>query len=103
VDELSTALRLLAMIHCDNCILRESRIVLCMLLARLEYPNRLSDLAMKFGWPVERISRISTTVQAFIYSKWKYLLEWDTIRLTLEKLLQYAEAVERKGAPIRTV
>ena len=38
-----------------------------------------------------------------IYSKWKHLLEWDAQRLTPEKLLQYAQAVERKGAPIQTV
>lgn len=25
-----------------------------MLLGRLAYPNRLSDLALKFGWPVVR-------------------------------------------------
>ncbi|RPA93314.1 hypothetical protein L873DRAFT_1854457 [Choiromyces venosus 120613-1] len=71
-----------------------------MLLARLAYPNRLSDLALKFGWPVEHISRISTTVQSLLHDKWKHLLEWDTVRLTPEKLLQYAQAVKRKGAPI---
>jgi len=97
------ALQLPAIIQCDNRIVEESRTGLCMLLARLAYPNRLSDLGMKFGWPVERVSRISTTVQALIYSKWKHLLEWDTIRLTPEKLLQYAQAIERKGAPIQTV
>lgn len=74
-----------------------------MLLARLAYPNRLSDLAMKFGWSVERISRISTTVQSFLHSRWKHLLEQDAVRLTPAKLLQYADTVRRKGAPIDTV
>jgi len=74
-----------------------------MLLARLAYPNRLSDLAMKFGWSVERISHISASVQSFIHSQWKHLLEWDAVRLTPAKLFQYANAVRRKGAPIGTV
>ncbi|RPA96551.1 hypothetical protein L873DRAFT_1836727 [Choiromyces venosus 120613-1] len=65
-----------------------------MLLAHLAYPNRLSDLAMKFG---------CTTVQSFIHSKWKHLLEWDHVRLTPERLAQYARTIERKGALIGTV
>ncbi|RPA89080.1 hypothetical protein L873DRAFT_1832100 [Choiromyces venosus 120613-1] len=65
-----------------------------MLLAHLAYPNRLSDLAMKFGY---------TTVQSFIHSKWKHLLEWDHVRLTPERLAQYARTIERKGAPTGTV
>ena len=83
--------------------MEDRQTALCMLLARLAYPNGLSDMAMKFGWSVERISRISTTVQSFIHSKWKHLLEWDHVRLTPEKLAQYARTIERKGAPIGTV
>ncbi|RPA99176.1 hypothetical protein L873DRAFT_1835526 [Choiromyces venosus 120613-1] len=64
-----------------------------MLLAHLAYPNRLSDLAMKFG---------CTTVQSFIHSKLKHLLEWDHVRLTPERLAQYARTIERKRALIGT-
>ena len=74
-----------------------------MLLGRLAYPNRLSDLALKFGWPVERVSRIGAAVQEIIHLRWKHLLIWDAVRLTPEKLSQYAHTIERKGAPIATV
>ena len=58
---------------------------------------------MKFGWSVERISRISTTIQSMIHERWKHLLEWDHQRLTPARLLQYAPTIERKGPPIGTV
>jgi len=58
---------------------------------------------MKFGWSVEGISRISTTIQSMIHERWKHLLEWDHQRLTPARLLQYAQTIERKGAPIGTV
>ncbi|RPB00188.1 hypothetical protein L873DRAFT_1901969 [Choiromyces venosus 120613-1] len=103
IEELVIALQLPAIIRADNHIIEDSRTGLCMLLARLAYPNRLSNLAMKFGWSIEHISRISTTIQSFLHSKWKHLLEWDVIRLTPEKLAQYTHAIERKGTPIGTV
>jgi len=97
------ALQLPEMVSAENRIVEDRRTALCMLLARLAYPNRLGDLAMKFGWSVERISRISSTTQELVHTRWRHLLDWDRVRLTPEKLLQYAQAVERKGAPIGTV
>ena len=94
MEEIVQSLQLPERVSADNLIVEEGRTALCMLLARLAYPNRLSDLAMKFGWSVERISRISTTAQLFIHSKWKHLLEWDHIRLTAERLAEYARTIE---------
>ena len=93
VEELVQALQLPERVCADNLIVEDRRTALCMLFAHLAYPNRLSDMAMKFGWAVECISRISTTVQSFIHSKWKHLLEWDHRRLTPEKLAQYARTI----------
>ncbi|RPA95821.1 hypothetical protein L873DRAFT_1929634 [Choiromyces venosus 120613-1] len=90
IEELVIVLQFPAIIKADNRIIEDSRTALCMLLAHLAYPNRL----------IERISHISTKVQSLLHDKWKHLLEWDTVRLTPEKLLQYAQAVKRKGAPI---
>jgi len=69
VEELVIALQLPAVIKADNRIVEDSRTGLWMLLARLAYPNRLSDLAMQFGWSDERISCISTRVQSFLHSR----------------------------------
>ena len=63
------ALQLPEKVSADNLIVEDGRTALCMLLARLAYPNRLKDMAMKFGWSVEPISRTSTTIQSFIHSK----------------------------------
>ena len=74
-----------------------------MLLARLAYPNRLCDLALKFGWSVERVSHINTTTQTIIHDRWEHLLCWDAERLTPERLVKYAQAIQQKGAPIGSV
>lgn len=84
-------------------MVEDRRTALFMLLAPLAYPNRLSDLAMKFGWPVERVSHMSTLVQQLIHERWKHLLDWDPICLTPEKLAQYTYTIEHKAAPIGTV
>jgi len=103
VEELVNALQLPRIVRAANRITEDSRTALCMLLARLAYPNRLCDLALKFGWPVERVSRISTVVQGFIHDRWYHVLVWDPQRLTPECLARYARAIEQKGAPIGTV
>lgn len=74
-----------------------------MLLARLAYPNRLSDLWFKYGWSPDRVSRISTSVQRFIHNRWYQLLDFDEVRLTPSTLEDYAHAIQVNGAPIDTV
>ncbi|KAG0133619.1 hypothetical protein HOY82DRAFT_604264 [Tuber indicum] len=103
VEELVIALQLPDLIRADNRITEDPRTALCMLLDRLAYPNRLCDLAQKFGWPVERVSRISTATQTIIHNKWSHLLDWDVHRLTPERLAKYAYIIEKKGAPNCTV
>jgi len=90
-------------IRADNRITEDSCTALCMLLARLAYPNRLCDHALKFGWPVERVSRISTATQTIIHDRWHHLLCWDGECLTPERLVKYAHVIEQKGAHIGTV
>ncbi|RPB26412.1 hypothetical protein L211DRAFT_856210 [Terfezia boudieri ATCC MYA-4762] len=68
-----------------------------MLLNRLAYPNRYADQALKFGWRPEWISEITNHLLDYIVQKWKYLLEFDTHRLTREKLLEYAQVIHRKN------
>lgn len=103
VEELVEVLQLPNPIRADNRITEDPRTALCMLLARLAYPNRLCDLALKFGWSVERVSRISTETQRIIHDRWEHLLCWDAERLTPERLVKYAQAIQQKGAPIGTV
>lgn len=79
VEERVEVLQLPNPIQADNRITEDSRTALCMLLAQLAYPNRLCDLALKFGWPVERVSRISTATQTMIHERWQHLLHSDAV------------------------
>lgn len=71
-----------------------------MLLARLTSPERLADIHLKFGWEPERVSYITSKTMEIIYHKWKHLLQWDPIRLTPQKLDEFARAITRKASPL---
>lgn len=79
---------------CDNRIQEDHVTAFCMLLTRLAWLNRLTDLHLKFGWNLERISRIVNTLLKFIYDTCKHLLQFNTIRLTPEKLVIFTVAIQ---------
>ena len=68
---------------------------MCMLLTRLHYPTRLSNIHNHWGWSPERVSYISAAF-SYIHDRWKHLLVWDHARLTPTKLEEYAAAILRK-------
>ena len=74
-----------------------------MLLRRLCYPTRLSDVEMQFGWEKTRFSRVTRTTATLIYNRWKHLLKFDPIRLTPQKLSEYAHAIHEKGCLLDVV
>ncbi|RPB00026.1 hypothetical protein L873DRAFT_1903030 [Choiromyces venosus 120613-1] len=53
-----------------------------MLLTRLAWPHRLSDIYLQFGWKPE-----------YIYDCWHYLLSFDTM---------YSVAIKEKNAPLES-
>jgi len=67
-----------------------------MLLARLAWPHRLSDMHLQVGWNPERVSRITNTLLHFIFDRWKHLLHFDSERLTPERLAMYSIAIKEK-------
>jgi len=97
VNQLVKVLKLPEVITSEgNEIVEPARDPLCMLLARLTYPNRYTVLRLKFGWEVTRISRIQAAVQDIILETWKHLLEFDEERLIPEKLQEYADVINAK-------
>lgn len=67
---------------------------LCILLRRLAYPNRLSDLESIFGRGVAELSVIVNLVLAFVYDNWHHLLDdIPTAWLTNSRLQEGADAV----------
>lgn len=102
VYRLATCLKIPDKVQSDNRIFEDKITALCMLLARLAWPNRLSDLNLKFGWKPERVSRTVNTLLRFIYDTWKHLLVFDFQRLTPQKLCSFTRVIQATGAPLET-
>ena len=79
---------------------------LCLVLRRLTYPCRYSDLIPRFGRPVPELSMIYNIVLDYIYnthghriSQWNHSI-LDPVILDPVILERYAEAVYDKGAAL---
>lgn len=75
---------------------------LCILLRRLSYPNRYSDLECIFGLSGESLSIVFNHVMDFIITNKGHLLNnlGNINWLNREKLRQYARSIVNKGAPL---
>ena len=70
-----------------------------MLLKRLAYPCRYSDLMSTFGRPVPEISMISNQVVDFIFEHHSHrITDWNYTILNAHSLQMYADAISNKGA-----
>ena len=75
---------------------------LCILLWRLAYPCRYSDLVQRFGRPVPELSMISNTVLNYIYDNHhQRVTDWNRTLLSPAKLEEYARAISDKGAALK--
>ena len=75
-----------------------------MLLKRVAYPCRLSDMIPRFGRPVSVISLITNDVMDYIYDVHGHLItQWNQDLLNPVALQRYADAISGKGAPLTTV
>ena len=74
---------------------------LCILLKRVAYPCRLSDLIPRFGPPVSVMSLISNDVIDYIYGVHGYrITQWNRDLLYPGALQRYGEAISGKGGPL---
>lgn len=75
---------------------------LCILLRRLSYPNRLSELEYLFGKSAPALSKIIDYMLNHIYNNFGHKL--SNLRnlhwLNLDRFQLYANAISQKGAPI---
>ncbi|KAJ3534740.1 hypothetical protein NMY22_g6792 [Coprinellus aureogranulatus] len=78
-------------------------VALCMLLRKLAYPIRHSDVELLFGWEKSRFSRITRATALFLWNRWKHLLRFDPTRLTPARLAYFARKIQEKGAPLDLV
>ena len=74
---------------------------LCMLLKRLAYPCRYSDMVHRFARPVPVLSMITNTVLEYIYDRHSHrLAQWNNQVMNPNHLQQYADAISAKGSPL---
>ena len=74
---------------------------LCMLLKRLAYPCRYSDMIACFGRPVPEPCTITNLVMDFIYDLHGHrITQWNPTILNSRLLEEYATAISDKGAAL---
>ena len=75
-----------------------------MVLRRLAYPNRLSDLQHIFGRGIADLSHIFNTTLSYIYDQYSHLVTCMNNKWWLEKeyLEVYSKAIAEKGCSIST-
>ena len=73
----------------------------CILLRKMSYPCRYSDMIPRFGRPVAELSMITNNVMDYIYDVHGHrLTEWNNDILNPGLLEMYADAVAQKGAAL---
>ena len=98
---LTEALRIPGVIRCAQTTVCDGTEGLCMLLRRLAYLCRYSDLIPRFGRPVPEISMITSEVLDFSYENHNHRVTgWNDVLLNPASLQLYANAVFHKGAPL---
>lgn len=73
----------------------------CVLLRRMAYPSRLTDLSRDLGRSADQLSRIFRYMVKHVHTASERQLRYDTVRLTDDVLRRYAAAIEAAGAPLR--
>ena len=75
---------------------------LCIVLKRLTYPCRFSDMMPTFGMAVPELCMVFNTVVECIFNQHGHLTsQWNDSVLSAENLERYAESIANKGAPLR--
>lgn len=87
-----------------NDLIADGTEALCIVLNRLAYPCRYSDMIPQFGRPVPQLSIIFNKTIDIIHSEWGRLL--DTMNqpwLQPPHLANFARSIHQKGAPLDNV
>ena len=98
---LADVLGLPNIIKCHQRSIADRNEGLCMLLKRMAYPCRYSDMMYRFGRSVPEMSMIVNQVIDYIYETHGHLVtEWNNPLLHPVALQSYADAIHRNGAAL---
>ena len=101
IQRLADALHLSEKVVCTQGTVCDKIEGLCILLKRLSYPCRLTDMVPLFGRNPTEICLIFNNVLDFIYDSFHHLLNsWNQTMLQPINLSSYADAIHKKGAPL---
>lgn len=101
---LADALRLPDTFHCNQRTTADKLEGLCILLRRMSFPCRYSDMLARFGRPVPELSMISNTVMNYIYDIHGHkLCQWNHDLLNPRDFNTYTDAISNKGAALQNV
>lgn len=104
VIHLANALRLPGRFVCKNGTVASKLEGLCMLLRRLAYPNRLTDMVQMFGRSKSELSMVINSALDFVFNQHHSLLNNLNLPwLAPERLNEMARAVHEKGAALDNV
>lgn len=100
-------LRLAEALHLPNTFRCQQRSVcpgiegLCMVLKRMAYPCRYSDMIPRFGRPVSVLSLVTNRVVDYIYETHAHrITQWNANLLNPDAIQSYAEVISGKGSPL---
>ena len=100
---LADALGIPANFHCPRRSVVGEMEGLCMLLKRLAYPCRYSDMIPRFGRSVPEISMMTNVVLHWVYDEHGYhLTDFNQPFLSRASLQTYADVIHDKGVGYRT-
>ncbi|KAM7430411.1 hypothetical protein ABFA07_018876 [Porites harrisoni] len=86
---------------CSQRTVRDGMEGLCMVLRRMAYPCRYSNLIPRFGRPVPVLSMICNRVIDYIYDLHVHrLTSWNPQLLDPASLQMYCDAISRNGSPL---
>ena len=98
---LAEALQIPDVFKCRQRSISDGMEGLCMLLRRLAYPCRYSDMIARFGRPTPVLSMITNEVIDYIYNNHSHrITQWNPTILQPAQLQEYANAIHVKGAAL---
>jgi hypothetical protein len=101
IPDLAAALKIPDVFYCPQGTICYGLEGLCIMLRRLAYPCRLSDLVPRFGRPMPELSMIFNEVISFVYKRHNpRIKQWNNLLLNPTQLERYATAITNKGAAL---
>ena len=98
---LAEALQIPDVFKCRQRSISDGMEGLCMLLRRLAYPCRYSDMIARFGRPVPVLSMVTNEVLDYIYNNHSHrIMQWNPTILQPAQLQEYANAIHAKGGAL---